>query len=165
MNQQIKRLTMNPLDQSSLLKNAGRYIGFVTPQLYLILVISLWLAQQAWQKNFETLTAIEAQQAQQRAINLQRDVLGDPELNAIVAKLKRLAPRADVALVDRDGQKALSVSVSNAEGLDVFREALLLALSSDEGSIWTANSLCFGKCNGGSAVAILTANRQKIEVR
>jgi hypothetical protein len=165
MNKQLNRLALNPLNQSSLLKNAGRYIGFVTPQLYLILVISLWLAQQAWQKNFETLTTIEAQQSQQREINLQRDVLGEPELNTIIAKLKRLSPRANVALVDRDGQKALSVSVSKAEDLDTFREALLLALSSDEGSIWTAKSLCFGKCEGGPAVAVLTANRQKIEVR
>lgn len=156
---------LNPIDENSLLKVLARYIGFVTPQLYLLLIFSVWTAQQAWQRNFETLTAIEAQQAQQRQINLQREPLTPADMDALLKKVLRLAPRVKATLSDADGGKAITVVIEKVDDLDAFREALMLVLSHDDGSIWHARELCFGKCENAQARAVLTATRQRIEVK
>lgn len=156
---------LNPINQTSLLKTLVHHIGFLTPQLYLLLVFSLWIAQDAWQKNFETLTTIEAQQAQQRQINLQREPLNPQQVASIVAKVQRLAPRVTASIDDRNGTSSIAISISQGENLDAFREALLLVLSSDEGTLWSAKELCFGKCTGGAALAVLSGHRQRIEVK
>lgn len=159
------RRGLNPIHQSSLIKVAGRYIGIVTPQLYLILVLSIWMAQDMWQRNFETLTAIEAQQAQQREIKLEREPLTHEALEQLQVRLARMAPKSVPALVDSTDGRALKISIQKPEDLPVFREALLVILSSEEGTIWTPVEFCVGACQGSAAFASTTGSRQRIEVK
>lgn len=156
---------LNPIESSSLLSVIGRYIGFVTPQLYLLLIISLWLAQQAWQKNFETLTTLEAQRTQQRQIDLQKPKLEESQNRALLERLKRLGGRAEIAIKPRAEGSALEITISKAGDLDTFREVLNVAISSSDGTIWTVHELCFGKCDGAAARAVISGFRQSIEVK
>lgn len=156
---------LNPIETTSLLSMIGRYIGLVTPQLYLLLVFSLWLAQQAWQKNFETLTTIEAQQSQQRQIDLRKPRLDELQIRALLDRLKRMGSPATVTLKSRPDGPAIEITVAKPVELDAFRELLNVIISSSEGTIWNVHELCFGKCEGVAAKAVLSGFKQNIEVK
>lgn len=159
------RPNMNPMREADIFKHAVRYAGLITPQLYLLLILSFWMAHQAWQRNFETLAAVESQQEQQREINLMRSPLTQADMENVANRMRKLSPRLVVATESTGGLPAIRLSIRDAGELDVFRESLMLVQSSTENAIWTASELCFGQCSNGAATATLTAIRQQIEVK
>jgi predicted component of type VI protein secretion system len=158
-----KSKSLNPIHPTLMLQQSARYIGLVTPQIYLVLLASLYMASWSWQSNLETLSAIEATHAQQRQIELKRLPLEDAEWQSVQARLKRISTRIQSQIIDHKGQKAIQIDVSKEDDIDAFREALMITQSALKGSIWNMDYLCIGQCKGSKANAILTAYKQRIE--
>jgi hypothetical protein len=155
--------SLNPIHSTLMMRRSLRYIGLVTPQIYLVLLASLYMASWSWQSNLETLTAIESTHAQQRQIELKRLPLEDTEWQSIQARLKRISPRIQSQVIDHNGKKAIQIDVSKEEDIDAFREALMIAQSAQKGGTWAVEYLCIGQCKSAKGSAILSAFKQRIE--